>query len=591
MSRRAILAAVVAFVLIDLVSLGTRPVLSPDEARYGAIAAQMLESGDWLHMRMSGFRFLEKPVLDYWMTAASISAFGHNAFAIRLPAALCTGLGGLALAMAAARGSRLRGTDQEGARTMGALAALVYFTMALPVVGASVATLDAPLSGFVTASCAMFFLAATEPREQRGARRMWLCAAGVLAGLGFMTKGLPSIAFPGAAVALWFAWERRWRDLFSMPWIPIAVAAVVVAPWGIAVHLAEPGFWERFIVHEHFKRFAGGAINQPSEPVFFYLWVVPLGMVPWVATLPATARFLWHACRVDTSARFALCWAAGPLLVLSVSSGKLPTYALPVFPPLAWLVVLGLWKWFETMDLRPGKRAWMEFAPGCILIGLGIVACIAAVGGASAEGFVSRVWLEHGHLCAALLGAVLIAWGVGDWWALRAKSAPSRIARMGVAPMGAFASFGLLFPTAIVNDVVSPAASMTAHAATLRDAPVLVTDAKMGHAAAWFLGRSNFYIYEHPEEFNNGLRIPEEEERIVRAVELEAWMAGARRDGSVVFALHAGIADKILKARGMRNPERIERMRGWTMLVYAREPARGSVPESARESVPDDAAP
>jgi 4-amino-4-deoxy-L-arabinose transferase-like glycosyltransferase len=83
--RRAVLAALVAFVAVNLLFLGARPVLTADETRYGSIAAQMAESGDWLHLRMSGFRFYEKPPLTYWMTAASIEAFGRNGFAIRLP--------------------------------------------------------------------------------------------------------------------------------------------------------------------------------------------------------------------------------------------------------------------------------------------------------------------------------------------------------------------------------------------------------------------------------------------------------------------------------------------------------------------------
>ena len=106
-ARRAVLVALIAFVAVNLLFLGTRPVLTADETRYGSIAAQMAESGHWLQLRMSGFHFYEKPPLVYWMTAASIEAFGHTAFAIRLPAALCGGLAALAVGVAARRGARL----------------------------------------------------------------------------------------------------------------------------------------------------------------------------------------------------------------------------------------------------------------------------------------------------------------------------------------------------------------------------------------------------------------------------------------------------------------------------------------------------
>jgi hypothetical protein len=48
----------------------------------------MAESGDWVTPYVNGVRFLEKPPLLYWLTAASFKAFGINEFALRLPTAL-----------------------------------------------------------------------------------------------------------------------------------------------------------------------------------------------------------------------------------------------------------------------------------------------------------------------------------------------------------------------------------------------------------------------------------------------------------------------------------------------------------------------
>ena len=36
----------------------------------------------------------------------------------------------------------------------------------------------------------------------------------------------------------WLAWERRWRDLVVLPWIPLAVGAAVIAPWLAAATVA-----------------------------------------------------------------------------------------------------------------------------------------------------------------------------------------------------------------------------------------------------------------------------------------------------------------------------------------------------------------
>jgi 4-amino-4-deoxy-L-arabinose transferase-like glycosyltransferase len=122
---------------------------------------------------MSGFRFYEKPPLVYWMTAASIEAFGHTAFAIRLPAALCGGLAALAVGVAARRGARMAGTAPGDATVIGALVSLASLTMVLPAVGSSVAILDQPIAGLTLAASCSFFMAVTGPegRTLRVARR------------------------------------------------------------------------------------------------------------------------------------------------------------------------------------------------------------------------------------------------------------------------------------------------------------------------------------------------------------------------------------------------------------------------------------
>src|SRR5690606_9378249 len=60
------------------------PLLLPDEGRYVGVAWHMLASGDFLTPRLDGLPFFHKPPLFYWLTAASLSVFGDNAWAGRL---------------------------------------------------------------------------------------------------------------------------------------------------------------------------------------------------------------------------------------------------------------------------------------------------------------------------------------------------------------------------------------------------------------------------------------------------------------------------------------------------------------------------
>ena len=124
MSVRALWIQVgLLFAVLYLALLWARPMITPDEARYGAMGADMLASGDWMKLRMAGFTYYEKPPLGTWLVAGSIACFGHNAFAIRLPCALAALTSALAAGMVARRAT--------GRRELGPLAAMVQLTQSL----------------------------------------------------------------------------------------------------------------------------------------------------------------------------------------------------------------------------------------------------------------------------------------------------------------------------------------------------------------------------------------------------------------------------------------------------------------------------
>ena len=53
--RRTWIIAILLFVALSIVGLGLRPLIVPDEPRYGIIPAEMVENGNWLALRMAGF--------------------------------------------------------------------------------------------------------------------------------------------------------------------------------------------------------------------------------------------------------------------------------------------------------------------------------------------------------------------------------------------------------------------------------------------------------------------------------------------------------------------------------------------------------
>src|SRR6478609_10944191 len=73
------------FLAVHFASLFTPPLLDDVDASHAQLAQHMVESGDWVTMKLYGIRYLEKPPLPYWLDAVCYSIFGQNVFATHLP--------------------------------------------------------------------------------------------------------------------------------------------------------------------------------------------------------------------------------------------------------------------------------------------------------------------------------------------------------------------------------------------------------------------------------------------------------------------------------------------------------------------------
>src|SRR5579884_2062879 len=91
LSRTLINYPVVSWAIIVfacLFGIGSYPLLDNNEGLYASISRDMLASGHYIIPHLNGVPYLEKPPLLYWLTALSMSLFGINEMAARLPEAL-----------------------------------------------------------------------------------------------------------------------------------------------------------------------------------------------------------------------------------------------------------------------------------------------------------------------------------------------------------------------------------------------------------------------------------------------------------------------------------------------------------------------
>src|SRR3954469_18814233 len=85
-----------------LATIGWRPLLLPDESRYGNVAREMLR-GDALVPTLNGLPFFHKPPLLYWVDLAAMHVAGITPFAARFGPAVGAWIMAAALALAVRR--------------------------------------------------------------------------------------------------------------------------------------------------------------------------------------------------------------------------------------------------------------------------------------------------------------------------------------------------------------------------------------------------------------------------------------------------------------------------------------------------------
>jgi 4-amino-4-deoxy-L-arabinose transferase-like glycosyltransferase len=313
----------------------------------------MFARGDFITPYFNGVPRFEKPVLIYWLQAATFAALGESELAARLPAALA-GLGTVVLLYLLAA--------HLLSRRAAVVAALVLATMFQFVVFARKGLTDAPALFFVVAALYGFVRATSAPASRVA---VWLAWSAI--GLGVLTKG-PVGLLP---LAIWGAYAaicRDWQFVTALrPVAGGALAAVIALPWYLAmVALHGRAFFDFAIGNEIVARVFVQSSTVPVRGFFYYFKVWPGDAAPWSLLFVASA--IWAAARwrrFDAPARrvvvLAVTWFVVVFVLFSLSKFKVSHYVLPAYPAAALLIGLfvdrlalpafGPWWWRVPMSV------------------------------------------------------------------------------------------------------------------------------------------------------------------------------------------------------------------------------------------------
>lgn len=328
----------------------TLPATDRDEARFAQASRQMIESGNFLDIRLQDTPRYKKPIGIYWLQAASAKLLGgedpaNPVWVYRIPSLL----GALAAVLATwALGRRLFGAGA------GFVAAALLASTLLLGVEARFAKTDAALLGCTTvAMAALARIYDPERAHWRSALAFWLAL-----GVGTLIKGPLIVIVVGIALVTLIVldWRGGWLRELRWRW-GVPLYALIVLPWFVAIIFASKGeFINQSVGVDMVPKLLGAQEAHGAPPLTYFL---SLPVTFWASTVFVLFGLGWAwRNRHDRDVRFLLAWLVPGWIVFELVPTKLPHYPMNFYPALALLAAAA----FAAERNAPVTRTWFRDA-------------------------------------------------------------------------------------------------------------------------------------------------------------------------------------------------------------------------------------
>ena len=254
-----------------------------DENFYFQSAKNMLTSNDWLTPRYFGRPRFQKPILYYWLIAASFKIFGINWYAARFPSII---MGSLIIVLAYLIGQALFKNT-----TSSLLSAVILATTFKFFKYTRTAIPDMVLLFFVTLSLYIFigFI--------NSKKRIFLFSLFFVLALATLTKGPIGLIIPLLSMISFsiFSRERLFPNKTDV-FYGILIYILVAAPWFLTMLIRHGDafisqIWSREIAHRvaYYSDTKKGleCFLEYLGTLFFYIPIVIVRFLPWSIFIPA----------------------------------------------------------------------------------------------------------------------------------------------------------------------------------------------------------------------------------------------------------------------------------------------------------------
>lgn len=313
--RSHVLLLIAAALLGFYSQIWNTPLFDLDEGAFSQATLEMIHSGNYLTTTLNGVPRYDKPILIYWLQAASVKAFGVHEFAFRLPSAICATLWMLAVWGFARR--------YAGGTRAALLAALVVPLSLMSSLIGHAAIADALLNLFLALTFFDIYRYFEQPQRSTILRvYLWM-------GLGLLAKGPVAVALPLLVSGLFFLWQRRLADWRRAVFSPLgwAVLLLTIAPWVVPLWMKDHGsFLDHFIMQHNVDRYTETLQGHGGKLWYYLLWL-PLIVLPFTSLLwPALRR--GFGIRPEPLDGYLVLWLGVVFVLFSFSGTQLPHYLL-----------------------------------------------------------------------------------------------------------------------------------------------------------------------------------------------------------------------------------------------------------------------
>ncbi|MFA4982513.1 MAG: glycosyltransferase family 39 protein [Candidatus Omnitrophota bacterium] len=303
-----------------------RGLWTPDETRYAAISKGMVDSGDWLTLRINGQIYTQKPPVFFW----AISFFGLLSGGVNdLAARLVSILSGTGTVVATYLFAKKLFNGNAAL-----ISGLVLSTAIAFFAASQMVMLDALFTFLAVSALYLLYTGISKAGRIRG-----ICyfAAFILMALATLTKGPVGVILPVLAISAYALFTKQMRSLLS--WgtaLGFLAFLAIIASWLVPACVRGGEEYTRELLGKQiFGRYFEAFDHK--EPLLYYLYAFPAGFLPWAVFLPAAISLLAKD-RKDNRIKLLAAWPLSILLFFTLSSSKNILYTLPVYPAAAMAI-------------------------------------------------------------------------------------------------------------------------------------------------------------------------------------------------------------------------------------------------------------